>query len=153
MAIDLAGILKPGPLDNYSVDGTGNNPTQLQWGSTDEQLIRLASPQYSDGIASPGGTSRPSAREISNSIADQGVNGTTNQGRMSALVYAWGQFIDHDLGLTPTGKSEPMPIAIPSGDPYFDPSGAGTKTMAFLRSEAAPEPVRASPTHANKSIH
>lgn len=138
MAIDLAGILKPGPLDNYTVDGTGNNPTQLQWGSTDEQLIRLASPQYSDGIASPGGTTRPSAREISNSIADQGVNGTTNQGRMSALVYAWGQFIDHDLGLTPTGKSEPMPIAIPSGDPYFDPNSAGTKTMAFLRSEAAP---------------
>jgi len=60
-----------------------------------------------------------------------------NQGRMSAFAYAWGQFIDPDLGLTPTGSSEKLSIAIPKGDPYFDPAGTGTKTMLLDRSAVA----------------
>lgn len=137
MASDLPGVLKPGSFETYSVDGTGNNLAQIEWGSTDEQLLRLASPQYSDGISSPGGTNRPSAREISNMVSDQGSSGMVNQGRMSAFAYAWGQFIDHDLGLTPTGNSEKLSIAIPKGDPYFDPTGTGTKTMSLDRSTVA----------------
>lgn len=137
MASDLPGVLKPGSFETYSVDGTGNNLAQIEWGSTDEQLLRLASPQYSDGISSQGGTNRPSAREISNMVSDQGSSGMVNQGRMSAFAYAWGQFIDHDLGLTPTGNSEKLSIAIPKGDPYFDPTGTGTKTMSLDRSTVA----------------
>ncbi|MFN9986476.1 MAG: peroxidase family protein [Pirellula sp.] len=137
MASDLPGVLKPGSFETYSVNGTGNNLAQIEWGSTDEQLLRLASPQYSDGISSPGGTNRPSAREISNMVSDQGSSGMVNQGRMSAFAYAWGQFIDHDLGLTPTGNSEKLSIAIPKGDPYFDPTGTGTKTMSLDRSTVA----------------
>lgn len=137
MASDLPGVLKPGSFETYSVDGTGNNLAQIEWGSTDEQLLRLASPQYSDGISSPGGTNRPSAREISNMVSDQGSSGMVNQGRMSAFAYAWGQFIDHDLGLTPTGNSEKLSIAIPKRDPYFDPTGTGTKTMSLDRSTVA----------------
>ncbi|MFN7628467.1 MAG: peroxidase family protein, partial [Pirellula sp.] len=140
MASDLSGVLKPGSFETYSVDGTGNNLAQIEWGSTDEQLLRLASPQYSDGISSPGGTNRPSAREISNMVSDQGSSGMVNQGRMSAFAYAWGQFIDHDLGLTPTGNSEKLSIAIPKGDPYFDPTGTGTKTMSLDRSTVAAGP-------------
>ncbi|MFN7736433.1 MAG: peroxidase family protein [Pirellula sp.] len=137
MASDLPGVLKPGSFETYSVNGTGNNLAQIEWGSTDEQLLRLASPQYSDGISSPGGTNRPSAREISNMVSDQGSSGMVNQGRMSAFAYAWGQFIDHDLGLTPTGNSEKLSIAIPKRDPYFDPTGTGTKTMSLDRSTVA----------------
>ena len=137
MASDLPGVLKPGSFETYSVNGTGNNLAQIEWGSTDEQLLRLASPQYSDGISSPGGTNRPSAREISNMVSEQGSSGMVNQGRMSAFAYAWGQFIDHDLGLTPTGNSEKLSIAIPKGDPYFDPTGTGTKTMSLDRSTVA----------------
>ncbi len=137
MASDLPGLLQTGFLETYSVDGTGNNLVHIEWGSTDEQLLRLASPQYSDGIALPGGTTRPSPREISNTVSDQGSTGMVNQGRMSAFAYAWGQFIDHDLGLTPTGASEKLSIAIPKGDPYFDPAGTGTKTMSLDRSAIA----------------
>lgn len=137
MASDLPGLFQPGSFETYTVDGTGNNLVQIEWGSTDEQLLRLASPQYADGISLPGGTTRPSAREISNTVSDQGSTGMVNQGRMSAFAYAWGQFIDHDLGLTPTGTSEKLSIAIPKGDPYFDPAGTGTKTMALDRSAVA----------------
>jgi len=53
---------------------------------------------------------------------------------MSAFAYLWGQFIDHDLDLTPSGATEPMNIAVPAGDPWFDPTNTGTQTIGFTRS-------------------
>lgn len=32
----------------------------------------------------------------------------------------FGQFVDHDIDLTPSGNSENMDIKIPSGDPFFE---------------------------------
>ena len=40
---------------------------------------------------------------------------------MSAMIYAWGQFIDHDMTSTVSGTSEVMSIPVPTGDPSFDP--------------------------------
>jgi hypothetical protein len=134
MAVDLAGFLAPGPMATYSIDGTGNNQSQSEWGSTNEKLLRLARPEYGDGISSPNGADRPGAREISNALADQGNKDIISDRNLSAFVYAWGQFIDHDLGLTPTGTTEPMSISVPTGDPYFDPAGTGTKAIRTVRS-------------------
>ena len=72
MAVDMAVLLRSGNFATYSVDGTGNNVAQVEWGSTQEQLLRLAKAEYGDGISTPNGTDRPSARAISNAIADQG---------------------------------------------------------------------------------
>src|SRR5262245_5091317 len=52
-----------------SIDGTGNNLTNPEWGSTLEQLLRVAPADYGDGISTPAGADRPSAREISNVLA------------------------------------------------------------------------------------
>src|SRR5689334_20252418 len=52
---------------------------------------------------------------------------------LSAFAYAWGQFIDHDLDLTPTG-SESFNVAVPTDDPSFDPNGTGTQTILLNRS-------------------
>ena len=41
-----------------SIDGTGNNLLHPEWGSTDEQLLRVAPAAYSDGIATPGNSLR-----------------------------------------------------------------------------------------------
>ena len=138
MAVDLAGLLRPGELPTYSVDGTGNNVAQLEWGSTQEKLLRLAKAEYGDSISTPSGANRPSARAISNAVADQGSQDIINDRNMSAFMYAWGQFIDHDIGLTPTGTPtggrESMSVPVPVGDPYFDPMSTGTKVISMSRS-------------------
>jgi hypothetical protein len=46
MAIDMAALLRPGNFPTYSVDGTGNNIAQVEWGSTQEDLLRLARAEY-----------------------------------------------------------------------------------------------------------
>ncbi|MFM8892644.1 MAG: peroxidase family protein, partial [Planctomycetia bacterium] len=58
----------------------------------------------------------------------------------TAFTYAWGQFLDHDLGLTPTqdgASRERLPIPVPAGDPAFDPSGRGSMTIPMTRSAYA----------------
>ena len=134
MAVDLAGLLRSGNLSTYSADGTGNNIAQVEWGSTQEKLLRLAKAEYGDGISTPNGTDRPSARAISNAIADQGDKDIISDRNLAAFAYVWGQFIDHDIGLTPTAGTEKMSIAVPKGDPYFDPNSTGTKVISTSRS-------------------
>ncbi len=103
-------------------------------GSTQEQLLRLAKAEYGNGISTPAGTDRPSAREISNVLADQGGEDIISDRNLSAMIYAWGQFIDHDIGLTPTGGTETINIAVSQGDPYFDPLSTGTQVIRASRS-------------------
>jgi hypothetical protein len=124
----------PPAVPSYSIDGTGNNLTNPTWGSTGVDLLRTAPAAYTDGVSSPAGTDRPSAREISNVISDQGSADIINNRGLSAMAYAWGQFIDHDLDLTPTGTTEPLQIDVPKGDPYFDPNSTGTQTIDTTRS-------------------
>ncbi len=134
MAIDMAGLLRSGNFATYSADGTGNNAVQVEWGSTQEKLLRLAKAEYGDGISTPNGSDRPSPRAISNAIADQGDQDIISDRNLAAFAYVWGQFIDHDIGLTPTGGTEKMSIAVPKGDPYFDPNSTGNKTISTSRS-------------------
>jgi len=121
-----------------SIDGTGNNLVQTTWGSTGTDLLRIAAAAYSDGVSSPAGADRLDARAVSNAVAAQadGVDILNNRG-LSAFVYAWGQFIDHDLDLTPTGTTA-FNIAVPTGDPSFDPAGTGTAVITLNRSITDP---------------
>ncbi len=134
MASDLASLARTDPLPTYSIDGTGNNVAQTEWGSTQERLTRIAPSEYGDGISTPAGANRPSARTISNALADQGDTDIISDRNLSAFIYAWGQFIDHDIGLTPSGSSEKLNIAVPKGDPYFDPNSTGTQVIRMNRS-------------------
>src|SRR5947209_104843 len=64
-----------------SFDGTGNNLANPTWGSAGADLVRIAPAAYSDGLSSPAGASRPSARAISNALSTQGdvdIPSTTN---------------------------------------------------------------------------
>jgi peroxidase len=120
-------------LSQYSVNGSGNNVSNPSWGSAGSDLLRIATAAYGDGISTPAGSTRPSARVVSNTVADQGGQDIINDRLMSAMVYVWGQFIDHDIGLTPSG-SETFNVAVPSGDPSFDPNSTGTKSIPLNRS-------------------
>ena len=51
----------------------------------------------------------------------------------------WGQFMDHDVGLTEVNDEETMPIKIPVCDPFMDAECSGNKTIPFKRSNFMPE--------------
>ncbi len=126
--------------DVRTITGVDNNLANPDWGSTDVQLLRTAAADYGDGISSPGGEDRASAREISNLLASQTAEDIVNDRNLSAMVYAWGQFVDHGIDLTDAtfDPAEPMPIAVPTGDAYFDPQGSGTATIDMYRSSYDP---------------
>src|SRR5450432_1754530 len=120
-----------------SYNGAGNNTANPNWGSAGETLLRLAPSAYADGISSPAGANRPSPRVISNTVDAHGDDEIKSDRNLSAFAYAWGQFIDHDLDLTIDG-TESFNIAVPKGDPYFDPNNTGTQTISLNRSEYDP---------------
>jgi hypothetical protein len=116
-----------------TIDGTGNNLLHWQWGSTNEELLRVAAAEYGDGVYTLAGADRPSARVISNTIATQDADTGLNDRNISAYIYVFGQFLDHDLDLTTTGTTS-AGIAVPKGDEQFDPNATGTQTISFSRS-------------------
>ena len=121
-----------------SIDGSGNNLANPAWGQAGTDYIRVAPASYGDGISTPSGADRPGARDISNAVADQQGQSTVSDRLMSAMVYAWGQFIDHDLDLTLTGTTESLPIPVPAGDPSFDPASTGAQVIPMKRSTFDP---------------
>ena len=121
----------------YSITGVGNNLRNPGWGATNVNLLRYAASAYADGRSAAAGPSRPNARSLSNALSTQAEDAPENNRQMSDFLYVFGQFLDHDIGLSTAG-TESMPIAVPSGDPFFDPAGTGTKQMPFRRSNFNP---------------
>ncbi len=117
----------------YSADGTGNNAANSTWGAAGVDLLRTAAAAYANGTSAPAGDTRPSARLISNTIADSSGEDIISERLMSAFAYAWGQFIDHDLDLTTTG-TQSFNVSVPTGDPSFDPKSMGNKEIPLNRS-------------------
>ncbi|MFG0255470.1 MAG: peroxidase family protein, partial [Rhodopirellula sp. JB053] len=125
--ISLEGL----PTEFRSIDGSGNNLENTELGTAGRQLTRVADSDYADGISEPAGEDRPSAREISNVLSTD--EELISDRDLSAFVYVWGQFIDHDISRTPSG-GESFDIEVPVGDEYFDPFATGTETISFTRS-------------------
>jgi len=115
-----------------SLDGKLNNPGQSTWGVAGVNLLRFSPAAYTDGLSTPAGAGRPSARLVSNSLGDS-TTSIPNSRNLSDWVYGWGQFLDHDLDLTTSGDSA-FDIAVPTGDPYFDPKSTGTAVIFMNRS-------------------
>ena len=113
-------------------DGTGNNVSSRQafeYGASDIALFPELPAQYdkSDPNNTMAGAGRPSARQISNLLCDEPVT-HFNERQLSTFVYVWGQFIDHDMSLTPTGSKEYPPIALP-----LDAASASTRNETLTR--------------------
>jgi hypothetical protein len=126
-------VQTPAPGTPRSYDGTGNNVANPDWGAVNARLLRASRADYADDISEPAGSYRPSPRLISNTIADQSEDLISDR-LLSAMIYAFGQFIDHDLDHTPRGTSEVIRIPIPAGDPQFDPGGSGSEEIRTFRS-------------------
>ncbi len=123
----------------YSIDGTGNNLANPNFGAANQPLYRgIVAANYADGIsalndkaATNSSVALPSARAISDLLGTQ-TESIQDSRDLSAFIYAWGQFIDHDVDLTPDGGAS-VPISVPADDPQF----AGT-TLPFTRSLTDP---------------
>ena len=116
------------------IDGRGTHPFRSSWGATGEPLLRLTFNDYEDGQSEPSGADRPSAREISNTVATQDRSMPSDVGATS-MLWQWGQFLDHDISLTPgADPREEFPIPVPAGDPEFDPRGTGSVLIPLSRS-------------------
>lgn len=121
------------PPDFYAIDGRGNNVDNLSWGQAGEQLRRETTVDYGDEISEPAGADRPSPRAISNAVSAQ-LGLMPNERGLSDFVWQWGQFVDHDIDLTETGQDETIDIAVPAGDPEFDPDSSGESVITTDRS-------------------
>lgn len=119
-----------------TIDGTGNHRDNPNWGAAGNEFVRLVDAAYADGIDEPAGTNLPSARAISNLICSQSQS-IPNAAGLSDLIWQWGQFIDHDIDLTREGEDDPFNVAVPSGDPLFDPMATGEVEIELTRSAAA----------------
>lgn len=134
----LAAAIAATPSTIASYDGTGNNVRHPTWGSAGSAFLRMAEAAYADGTSAPSGADRPNPRDISNALMSQ-LEATESASGMSNFVYAWGQFIDHDIDLTDTATpAESFNISVPTGDDDFDPAGTGTKTISLSRSNWDP---------------
>jgi hypothetical protein len=130
--------------DFRTIDGSNNNLAHPGWGKVITNFLRLSASDYTDGSSSPAGADRPSARQISNVLGDANGQNLPNNRKLSAFVYVFGQFLDHDTDLiTPATYVNgtpccPFHIPVPAGDPYFDPQGTGTKKISLFRSKWDP---------------
>ncbi|MEM7437689.1 MAG: peroxidase family protein [Myxococcota bacterium] len=117
-----------------SIDGSGNNRNDPSLGAAGTQLARWAPTDYADGTSALAGPGRPSARAISNAVVSQ-IESIPNPTGASDFLWQWGQFLDHDIDLTDAAEpAEPAPIAVPAGDPFFDPSSTGDRVIELNRS-------------------
>jgi hypothetical protein len=123
-------------LEPRSIDGTGNHFENPTWGAAFQPLRRSGTVAYADGVSAPARPNGPSPRAISNAVSVQGGL-VPNAAGASDFLWQWGQFMDHDLDQTGDpndgGPMERLDIAVPSGDPQFDPNGTGTATIPVTR--------------------
>lgn len=118
-------------------DGSHNNQAHPDYNQADTVFLRQTEASYGDGIDTPSGADRPNPREISNVVMNQ--RGRAQDARkLSNMVWAWGQFLDHDITFTPNPGAPDWNIAVPAGDRHFDPDATGKAVIPFSRSSAAP---------------
>jgi peroxidase len=124
-----------------SADGSGNNLINPALNaSAGASFVRFTPAEFSDGVSTP--RDGVNARELSNIVVGQ--NGTPDphieDPTGSGFMYAWGQFIDHDLDLQKNSTTH-FDIPVPNGDPAL-PAGS---LIPVVR--AAVEPGTGAGTH------
>ena len=122
------------PDDFRSIDGSNNNLVNTDWGQAEISFIRLANVNYLDGAYVMDNT-LPSPRLISNICHSMPINTQIDTPNVSDMLWQWGQFLDHDITLSPeVTPAEDAEIHVPLGDAWFDPNSEGNKIISFGRS-------------------
>lgn len=100
-----------------SIDGTGNHPDNL--GATHAHLITIGENAFEDGISAPAAPNRQNPRIISNDIFNQ-TDRIDNTLSLSDYVWAFGQFLDHDISLVHDNANESANIGVIEEEDYFE---------------------------------
>src|SRR3712207_3901792 len=104
-----------------TLDGTDNDLSGRSTNAVGESYARLAPARFADGIGEMVGGANP--RTISNLVVGEGEAATPNGQGLSGMMYAWGQFIDHDMIRGRSDGVSRIDVAVPDGDPHF-PDGS-----------------------------
>ncbi|MGK7917787.1 MAG: peroxidase family protein [Prochloraceae cyanobacterium] len=117
---------EPSYFEAAPIDGIGNNQQNIYWGAADSNLLNIAPLAYKDGFSTP--ADRPqNPRHISNVVSEQKENMPESRG-LTNFIWAWGQFLDHDISLTPEASEKDAGIIVPPDDSFFP---KGTKIPLF----------------------
>ena len=128
----------PKGFESRAIDGYANNRIDPDLGMANTRLLRMAGVSLAYGMTREPELDRPAPRSVSNIVSAQ-TEPMPNTALATDMVWQWGQFLDHDISLTPEANpGETLRIPIPLGDPVFDPFSSGRRTMAFNRSAIDP---------------
>jgi hypothetical protein len=137
-------------------DEVGNNSGNAALGTAGTALLRISAPAYADGISKPsmGGGSPTfiaSPRAVSNDVSSQATTlfgptdvNTIDGNGLSDFGYVWGQFLDHDMDLTPDGGAAfniPVDPTHTAASPPADP----ITNLLFTRAQFDPSTGTTSP--------
>jgi hypothetical protein len=135
LATLVAGSGASDPAAVRTLDGSGNNPGHVAWGQAGTEYSRAAAPNYGDGIGSM--VSGPSPRYASNRIFNDVGQNIFSENHVSQWGWAWGQFIDHDIGLRDETPAESAPMPFDAQDP-LEGFQNDFGVLGFSRTPAAP---------------
>lgn len=135
LAVLLAGTASAATPNVRTFDGSANNALHPSWGKAGTPYRRVASPAYADRISTmaPG----PNARYLSNRIFNDGGQNLFSENGISQWAWAWGQFIDHDMGLRDGSAGGAADIAFDADEPLEDFNN-DFGVIDFDRTPAAP---------------
>ncbi|MGI9125910.1 MAG: peroxidase family protein, partial [Mycobacterium sp.] len=114
-------------LTYRSIDGSGNNLLNTDLNATGVDFRRIGPAHFSDGVSALR-TDLPNTRTVSNLVV-AGNAETPNAEGLSGMMYAWGQFIDHDINLTLSDNVNHIDIAVPAGDSTLSGSISMTRSV------------------------
>lgn len=125
--------------ENRLFDGTGNNLAHPSWGAARTNFVRVAPAAYRDGVSIPQLVGRPNPQSVSNALFRQSASRPNARG-LSGFVYAFGQFITHDIQQSVSGGSESIEFRIPAGDEIFRPGLLVPLTRSLFDAETGSDP-------------
>src|SRR6476646_2992407 len=112
-----------------SFDGSGNNLSRSQLNAAGTDFTRIGSAHFADGISSL--EAGPNPRTISNIVVGQGDATVANKEGLSGMMYAWGQFLDHDMDLASSDGVNHIDVTIPANDSFLTPGSSISITRAI----------------------
>lgn len=130
-------------MEFRTIDGSGNSLDQPGLNAPGTAFTRIGPTRFADGVSAL--VDGPNPRTVSNLVVGEGEAATPNAQGLSGMMYAWGQFVDHDLTLGAGDRRvDTLPvridIAVPPGDPVFPDGGLIPLTRVGIAADTGTDP-------------